>query len=162
MSHVTYADEIHALETILARVRKEKAALAYAAASVLDDYRQAIECHEHPDEAEESRLLANDLQAELDKHYAGVWTERRSADRFTSPGIAAVLAERRRQVEVEGYTPEHDDAHTGASWRPPRVSMPRRRGTSCRASTLTWPPSVGRQTGAWRIGSPVPTSSATW
>lgn len=30
-----------------------------------------------------------------------------------SPAVAAVLAERRRQVEVEGWTPEHDDEHVG-------------------------------------------------
>ncbi|WP_199252628.1 hypothetical protein [Chachezhania sediminis] len=28
-----------------------------------------------------------------------------------SPGVAAIAAERRRQVEVEGWTPAHDDAH---------------------------------------------------
>jgi hypothetical protein len=28
-----------------------------------------------------------------------------------SSGALAMLAERRRQVDVEGYTPEHDDAH---------------------------------------------------
>lgn len=28
-----------------------------------------------------------------------------------SPGVVAIAAERRRQIEVEGWTPEHDDTH---------------------------------------------------
>jgi len=33
-------------------------------------------------------------------------------DTYSSPGIELVAAERRRQVMEEGWTPEHDDAHT--------------------------------------------------
>lgn len=33
--------------------------------------------------------------------------------RTLSPGIAAIAAERRRQVEQEGWTPGHDDEHDG-------------------------------------------------
>lgn len=31
-----------------------------------------------------------------------------------SPGMRAIVAERRRQIEVEGWTTEHDDEHTAA------------------------------------------------
>jgi hypothetical protein len=36
----------------------------------------------------------------------------RAATAAVSSGIAAIAAERRRQIEVEGWTPEHDDEHT--------------------------------------------------
>ncbi|ETA54003.1 hypothetical protein [Ponticoccus alexandrii] len=29
-------------------------------------------------------------------------------------GVAAIAAERQRQIAVEGWTPDHDDSHTGA------------------------------------------------
>lgn len=32
-----------------------------------------------------------------------------------SPGIAGIIAERARQVSVEGWTPEHDDCHRGGA-----------------------------------------------
>lgn len=35
------------------------------------------------------------------------------AERDVSEAARDVLAERRRQIEVEGWTPEHDDAHNG-------------------------------------------------
>lgn len=35
------------------------------------------------------------------------------ADRAGSGGVAAIEAERHRQVEQEGWTPEHDDEHRG-------------------------------------------------
>lgn len=35
--------------------------------------------------------------------------------RSDSPAIRAIAAERRRQIESEGWTPEHDDAHTDFS-----------------------------------------------
>ena len=28
-------------------------------------------------------------------------------------GVELIAAERQRQIEVEGWTPEHDDAHVG-------------------------------------------------
>lgn len=35
-------------------------------------------------------------------------------DRFEiTPGADLIAAERRRQVEAEGWTPEHDDEHSG-------------------------------------------------
>lgn len=36
-----------------------------------------------------------------------------SALEHLSPGELDVIAERRRQIEVKGRTPEHDDGHTG-------------------------------------------------
>lgn len=35
----------------------------------------------------------------------------REAGRVTGEGMVAILRERLRQISVEGYTPEHDDAH---------------------------------------------------
>jgi len=34
---------------------------------------------------------------------------------FRSPGADLIVAERRRQIEVEGWMPEHDDGHDDAS-----------------------------------------------
>ena len=37
------------------------------------------------------------------------------AARVSSSGIDAIAAERQRQVEAEGWTPEHDDTHTNGA-----------------------------------------------
>lgn len=36
----------------------------------------------------------------------------RAAEAPFTPALAAIAAERRRQIEAEGWTPEHDDQHT--------------------------------------------------
>ena len=42
-------------------------------------------------------------------------------------GVAAVIRERRRQVEAKGYTPEHDDQHTDG-WLPDGAARQRLSG----------------------------------
>lgn len=49
------------------------------------------------------------LQDECSGWKAGA--EAAEADASMSPAAADVLAERRRQIEAEGWTPEHDDEH---------------------------------------------------
>ncbi len=51
-------------------------------------------------------------------------------ERRVSPGVEAIAAERRRQIEVEGWTHEHDDLHAdgqlaeaAACYITPRMSI---------------------------------------
>lgn len=50
----------------------------------------------------------------MENQEATVYVEFRDGSHVISRGVADVLTERRRQVEVEGYTSEHDDEHNGA------------------------------------------------
>ena len=63
----------------------------------------------------------------------------------TNSAMTAILAERRRQIEVEGWTPEHDDAHVDGEmlnaaviylwWGTDRAAP----ATASKASPMGWP-----------------------
>ncbi len=57
--------------------------------------------------------LANNLYALLDAAERAEAAERKLEQ--SSQALLDVIAERRRQVEVEGWSPEHDDAHMDKS-----------------------------------------------
>lgn len=49
--------------------------------------------------------------SKVQKKWWGIARAALSALPFMSTGIAAIAAERKRQIEAEGFTPEHDDEH---------------------------------------------------
>jgi hypothetical protein len=63
----------------------------------------------------------------------------------SADGVALIASERRRQVEAEGWTPEHDDEHTGEGLaaaaacyaRPPKLRPFAVR--ECGQTPLIWP-----------------------
>lgn len=52
-----------------------------------------------------------DAQCNLPAGHLGEHQQRRP---YFRPGAELIAAERQRQMTVEGWTPEHDDAHEGA------------------------------------------------
>lgn len=66
-----------------------------------------------------------------------------------SSAMLAVIAERRRQIEVEGWTPEHDDDHTlgelaraGACYAlqsPQHINKPQYAAEACAYLPAAWP-----------------------
>ena len=68
-------------------------------------------------------------------------------DKYRTPAALDVLAERRRQVEAEGWTPEHDDEHTGFELA---------RAGACYAEYGNWPAHSEIPPNSW------PWSAAWW
>ncbi len=64
--------------------------------------------------AANATLASPDLAAEVERLRADLDVERRKVEALRPTQAAAdVLAERHRQVEAKGWTPEHDDEHDG-------------------------------------------------
>lgn len=55
------------------------------------------------------------------------------------PGVEAIAVERRRQVIVEGWTPEHDDEHKGGEMRVAAACYAGDMRVFDRASPPQWP-----------------------
>ena len=53
--------------------------------------------------------------------------------------IADVIAERRRQIEVEGWTPEHDDTHSGGCLARAASCYALHAGWVMRPRAIGWP-----------------------
>lgn len=82
----------------------------YAIHRALDELERLrlIEAGARDSEALVTRLLKGSAHTDLEAHDARV---RREA--LGTGGVEAIAAERKRQMEVEGWTPEHDDDEHG-------------------------------------------------
>ena len=76
----------------------------------------------------------------------GEW-DAQKPEPHTAQAVHDVLAERRRQVEAEGWTPEHDDEHTGFELA---------RAGACYAEYGNWPAHSEIPPNSW------PWSAAWW
>jgi len=56
-----------------------------------------------------------------------------------STGVEAIAAERKRQIEAEGWTPEHDDEHTNGEMADAAACYARRRGDPDPMPPGVWP-----------------------
>ncbi|MDQ7989047.1 MAG: hypothetical protein REI09_05365 [Candidatus Dactylopiibacterium sp.] len=56
-------------------------------------------------------LVLAEVRMLLEKQPPPIWLRERPHDPATTRAAHGVLVERLRQIEVEGYTPEHDDEH---------------------------------------------------
>ncbi len=56
-----------------------------------------------------------------------------------SPAMLAVIAERRRQIEAEGWTPEHDDTHATGELARAGGAYARKAGTMMSVPPNEWP-----------------------
>lgn len=68
-----------------------------------------------------------------------------------SKALEDIAAERRRQVEAEGWTPEHDDAHSNGELAQAAACYARQ--AVSRASALAIPLSWPWEDGWWKPGS---------
>lgn len=94
--------------TMLAAVYRAMLAAAPPLASATADLERRLA--EATGRLEGKQVVITDLESRL-----AALTERNAALEALTPFARDVLAERRRQVEVEGWTPEHDDTHTDGS-----------------------------------------------
>lgn len=77
---------------------------------LLDEYRDAVR-GENRAQGDRSSHTDRTRQARAAIH---AYFDRRKSGEGGEDAIALIAAERRRQIESEGWAPEHDDEHTGS------------------------------------------------
>lgn len=86
-----------------------------AATGALTDW--ITSAHPHPASVVERLESDQSVECQRVEDHFGVPNAVRLESTPTEDGATLIAAERRRQVEQEGWTPEHDDAHTDESLR---------------------------------------------